>query len=125
MRKMKAQLPIPVRATSKLARLLKPGGVKLGRGQELFIKNLFYMGDAGGISCDVTPPETSPAIVCSLTQIEINSDHPLAEEIRDYQQARKRRLSRANRGADAAFIEPSEKSNPRKRKRAGRRNRRR
>jgi len=53
--KMKAQLPIPARATSELVRVLKPHDLKLKRGQELSIKNLFYMGDTGGISCDVTP----------------------------------------------------------------------
>jgi hypothetical protein len=56
MRKMEAQLPIPARPTSTLIRVMRQHGVKLARDQELPVKRLFYVGDEGGISCDVTPP---------------------------------------------------------------------
>lgn len=117
MRKMKTQLPIPVRATGGLARLMKPHSLKLKRGQELSIKALFYSGDGGGILCDVTQPGIESAVVCSLTQVEIGSDHPLAEEIRAYQQARKKGLARAGRRPTSTIIEPRKKKRRRRRRR--------
>jgi hypothetical protein len=125
MKKMEAHLPIPVRATSELVRTVNPHGLKLKRGEELSIKNLFYMGDVGGIACDVTPPGVGSGIVCSLTHVEINPDHPLSEEIRAYQQARKKRLNREGRTSASASIEPSKKGKPRKKKQRGNRKRRR
>lgn len=104
MKKMEAQLPIPVRATSELIRTMKPHGLKLKRGQELSIKRLFYMGDMGGITCDVTPPGANSAVLCSLTQVEIDPDHPLVEEIQAYQQARKKGITRSRRRSGSAFI---------------------
>ncbi len=80
MRKMETQLPIPVRATKEFVRIMKPHGLKIKRGQALFIKGLVYAGDEGGITCDVTPPEAHAAVVCSLTHVEIDPDHPLAKE---------------------------------------------
>ena len=120
MRKMEAQLPIPVRASKGLVRLMKPHGLKLKRDQELSIKGLFYAGDEGGITCDVTPPEAKSAVVCSLTHVEINPDHPLAEEVQAYQQARKEGIVREGRISSSAFI-PSEAIKPRKRRRRRRR----
>lgn len=125
MKKMEARLPIPVRATSELVRTVKPHDLKLKRGQELSIKSLFYLGDVGGIACDVTPPGAGSGIVCSLTHVEIDSDHPLSEEIRTYQRARKKGLDREGRTSASASIDPGKKGKPRKKKRRGRRKRRR
>jgi hypothetical protein len=121
MRKMEAQLPIPVRASKEFVRIMKPHGLKLKRDQELYIKGLFYAGDEGGITCDVTPPEAKSAVVCSLTHVEINPDHPLAEEVQAYQQARKEGIAREGRISGSAFIPPSKKVEPRKRRRRRRR----
>jgi hypothetical protein len=117
MKKMEAHLPIPVRATSELIRTTKPHGLKLKCGQELSIKSLFYMGDMGGITCDVTPPGAGSGIVCSLTHVEIDPDHPLVEEIRAYQRARKKGLDREGRASASASIEPSKKGKLHKKRR--------
>lgn len=70
MRKMEAKLPTSARPGNVLIRLMRQQGVKLARDRELFIKRVFYMGNEGGISCDVTPPgkEKTP-IICSITQV--------------------------------------------------------
>jgi len=125
MRKMEAQLPIPVQATSELVRTMKPHGLKLERGQGLSIKSLFYMGDMGGITCDVTPPGAESAVVCSLTQVKIDPDHPLAEEIRAYQRMRRQGIAQAGRRPGGVTIKPDEEEEPRKKKRRRRRKRRR
>jgi hypothetical protein len=121
MRKMEAQLPIPARATKEFVRVMKPHGLQVKRDQVLSIKGLFYAGDEGGITCDVTPPEAHTAVVCSLTHVRIAPNHPLAEEIRVYQMARKEGIAREGRISSSVFIPPSERAGPRKRKRRRRR----
>ena len=74
---------------------MKAQGVKITRDQELPIKSVLYLGDEGGISCDVTPPGMKDPIICSITHIRIKPSHPLAEEIRAYQMERKKRLAQA------------------------------
>ncbi|MCP4543139.1 MAG: hypothetical protein GY832_38995 [Chloroflexi bacterium] len=121
MRKMKAQVPIPARATKEFVRVMKPHRPKFKRDQELSIKSLFYAGDEGGITCDVTPPESNLAIVCSLTQLRIAPDHPLAKEIRAYQKARKEGIAQEGRVSGSVFRPPSTNVRPRKKKRRRRR----
>jgi hypothetical protein len=105
MRKMEAHLPIPARPTDVLIRLMKPHGASLTRDQPLSIKAVFYLGDEGGILCDVTVPG-QVAMVCSVTQVEISSDHPLAGEIRAYQEERTRKIAQTNREAGSIFMPP-------------------
>ena len=98
MRKMEAHLPIPARPTSALARLMREKGVQLAHDQELEIQGVFYISDAGGISCDVTSTQVAKeAIVVSLTQLRVHPKHPLVREIRAYQRKRTKRLARAKR----------------------------
>jgi len=96
--KMNASVPIPVRPTRQLVDTLRQKGVSLGHDPKLEFKKVFYMGDEGGIMCDVTPPgmETTP-IICSLTHLRVHPKHPLAGEIRAYQETRVGRLARAGR----------------------------
>ena len=98
MRKMEAHMPIPTRPTVGLVRTLRQQGINITRDQTTPIRSMFYMGDEGGIMCDVTPPgsERTP-VVCSLTHIEVDPGHPLAEEIRAYQRERARKLAQSER----------------------------
>ena len=113
-RKMEASLPIPARPTGALSRVMKAHGVNLARDRELTIKRVFYMGDEGGISCDVTPAGMKEPIICSITQIRIKSKAPLAKEIRTYQTDRKRKLAHVGRGGDPThfIVEPHKKRKP-------------
>ncbi|MCX6029943.1 MAG: hypothetical protein NT169_11695 [Chloroflexi bacterium] len=101
---MKAGLPIPVRATAELARATKQFPTKIAVGQELAIKDVFYMGDEGGIMCDVTPPgmETTP-MICSLTHLDLLPGHPLTDELRAYQAARTRKLAQQGSGKPMSY----------------------
>jgi hypothetical protein len=88
MNKIEAHLPIPANPTSALVRLLRPKGLKISADRVLFIKRVFYLGDDGGIMCDVTPTrDAKEAYVVSLTQLRIAPGHPLARDIRAYQQS--------------------------------------
>jgi hypothetical protein len=105
--KMEAHLPIRVRPTGAFVRLMRQHGTKIDRDRELSVRRVFYMGDEGGISCDVTPPEMEKTpIICSLTQLRVNSRHPLAKEIRDYQRARAGKLARTGRGPSSFSVNP-------------------
>ena len=109
--KMKAGLPIPVRATADLARATKQFPTKIAVGQELAIKSVFYMGDEGGIMCDVTPPDMMKTpIICSLTHLVVIPGHPLADELAAYQDARTRKLARQGSGRQMSVtIKPKKK----------------
>ncbi len=94
MEEMQARLPISVRPTPALMKLAKKQGLGIYRNDSLLIKRVFYMGDEGGIMCDITPAENSKvALVCSLTHLEVVGDDPLAGKMRSYQQERGRKLS--------------------------------
>ncbi len=92
--RMKANLPIPARPTAQLATLLKKEKILLGTDPHLEIKGVFYAGDEGGITCDVTPTGSKEAVVCSVTHLRIHPKHPLARVIRAYQETRTRKLAR-------------------------------
>jgi hypothetical protein len=100
MQKMEEQLPIPVRLDSAVARMLQGKGLITTRGQEFEIKRVFYLGDEGGIMCDVTPAKDArEAVVVSLTHLLVPAQHPLAQEIRAYQRERVRRIAQSGGSA--------------------------
>lgn len=108
-RKMELILPIPARPTGALVKLMKTKGVKLARDQEMPIKQVFYMGDEGGISCDVTPVGMTDPLICSITQIRVKPKHPLAKEIRAYQKERTRSLAQVGRVGGFAQKSPKKR----------------
>jgi hypothetical protein len=71
MEQMQAQLPIPALPSKGLVHMLRDKGLKIDRERVLFINQVFYLGDEGGIMCDVTPTrDAKEAIVASLTSLE-------------------------------------------------------
>jgi hypothetical protein len=95
-RKMETHLPIPARPTGAYIRAMRERGVKVAHDQELQVKRVFYLGDEGGIACDVTPSrDAKEAVVVSLTHLRVRRQHPLAQEIRAYQRERTRRLAQS------------------------------
>jgi hypothetical protein len=96
--KIKAQPPIPTNPTSATVRQLRAQGLKIASGRALFIQQVFYAGDEGGIMCDVTQTkDAKTAIVISLTHLRVTPGHPLSKDIRAYQQQRIRRLAQSDR----------------------------
>ncbi|MBU0490253.1 MAG: hypothetical protein KKA73_10825 [Chloroflexi bacterium] len=93
---MEAHLPIPARPASSFVRAMRAQGVTVARDQALQIRHVLYLGDEGGIACDVTPVgPADPAVVVSITHLKVKRSHPLGEEIRAYQMQRMRRLAQA------------------------------
>ena len=93
---MRDQLPIPAFPTKEVVRILRRGAVKASTDRALSIKRVFYVGDEGGIVCDVTPSRAAEAYIVSLTQLRIAPQHPLFPAILAYQRERVRRLAAAN-----------------------------
>ncbi|RPI32714.1 MAG: hypothetical protein EHM70_08235 [Chloroflexota bacterium] len=91
--KINTAIPIQARPTKELIYALRKQGIQLDRYHEVQIKKAFYMGDEGGIMCDITPAgkEKTP-VLCSITQLMISRSHPLFSEIQVYQEDRKRKL---------------------------------
>lgn len=107
---MEAHLPIPARPISAFVRMMRQHDVKLDRNRELEIVRVFYMGDEGGISCDVTPPDLEKQpIICSLTHLRISARHPLGDDIRAYQRERASKLTRAGREPTIFSVEPKKR----------------
>jgi len=106
MHRMEAHLPIPARPTRALVRLMRDKGIKLGRDQELRIQDVFYFGDEGGISCNVTPSrDAKEVLIASLTHLRIDPQHPLAREIRAYQRERTRGIAQAGSSAGIRHLD--------------------
>jgi hypothetical protein len=94
MNAMQAALPIPATPTKDLVRSLREEGAKVSTNRVLFVQRLFYLGDDGGIMCDVTPTQDpKAAFVVSLTHLRLLPDHPLYHDVRAYQRERVRRIA--------------------------------
>jgi hypothetical protein len=94
MEKMKARLPIPVFPKKPLVHTLRDKGSKITSQQMLSIKAVIYLGDEGGIGCDLGMiGNEKEVLMCSLTHLSLNPRHPLAKEIRAYQRERKMKLA--------------------------------
>jgi hypothetical protein len=100
---MKEYLPIPALATAGLVQSMKRTLPELKRNRQLAIKSVLYMGDEGGIMCDITPDGAKSAVICSLTHVEISADHPLAAKIQAYQQTRTQKLAALGAGKPQRF----------------------
>jgi len=94
-KKMEEHLPLIVRPTSALVKMLRRQGIYVDRYKPLEIHSVLYMGNEAGIACDITPKgrETTP-VICSLTQLEVRGNDALAEEMKAYQQKRIKNLAR-------------------------------
>ena len=113
-RKMEAHLPIPARPTGTYIRAMREQGIKVARDQELQIQDVFYLGDEGGISCNVTPSkDAEEVVIVSLTHLRVRRQHPLAQEIRAYQRERTRRIAQSGGPREPSHF----KVRPRKRRR--------
>jgi len=84
---MKQCLPIPVRPTKQLYRLLRKKGTSIEMDSYVNIIGVFDSGDMGGIICALDGNKKDQLVV-SLTQLLIKPDHPLIDKITAYQKNR-------------------------------------
>lgn len=66
--RMQAYLPIPAPGTAQLVRALRERGLRLSAERTVLIRRVPYLGDEGGISCDIGPAgDAKTALIVSLT----------------------------------------------------------
>ena len=91
--KIKTELPLAARPNSETRNLMSKQGIVHTR--EVKIEDVTYLGDEGGISCQLRPFEKSgPLFVVSLTHLVVDPSHPLSADIMAYQIERMQKLKR-------------------------------
>ena len=95
--KLKANLPIPAKATDALIHNLRNNSINISPKTSIEIADVMYMGDEGGICCalKVTDQE-EVAVVVSLTHLRLLNVNPLSSDVRAYQTLRTKKLARKN-----------------------------
>jgi hypothetical protein len=110
---MESSLPINVRITERGFQGLKEQGVNVSDPDQVYeIDKLFYSSDMGGILCTLIAKEGDAskedknvgAFVMSLTHLRLDSSHPLAARIKEYQKKRNTRLAISNSGKSLKSI---------------------
>ncbi|MGK5090568.1 hypothetical protein WDW89_00980 [Deltaproteobacteria bacterium TL4] len=93
--KMNKQLPIPAYPTEILIRNMNKKNIKFSKQDNLKIDSVLYLGNEGGIGCAISGPQKlNTVLVISITHLLIKSDHPLANEIKNYQRERIEQLAK-------------------------------
>ena len=94
--KIKENLPVSANPAKSFIHLMRNQGVKLKAKSEVLIKKVMYLGDEGGIACEVVLPgkQDNNVLITSLTHLRVKTNHPLAKDIRTYQINRTNKLAR-------------------------------
>jgi hypothetical protein len=100
---LKEVVPISAHITPQLARELskkEPAGTVIPT--ECILKEIFYLGDYGGISCglEFAGPEDNTKHVVSITHLRFNRNTPFFREIDAYQRHRVKKLKKQQGMAD-------------------------
>ncbi|MBW4616480.1 MAG: hypothetical protein KME21_25065 [Desmonostoc vinosum HA7617-LM4] len=106
--KLKESLPIKARAGKPFLKTLKQRGEDADPNREFEIDFVGYSGDEGGIMCGLVSeahnPENKERYVISITHLKIDSNHPLASEVQEYQRQRTRKLMLQDQAGFAAEL---------------------
>lgn len=92
--RLEETLPFRVRAGFQLRNTMKEKGIQVDEETWFSVDLVGYSGDEGGIMCGLVA-ENENKIVSSITHMKIDPEHPLAAEVRDYQQWRIEMLKRS------------------------------
>jgi hypothetical protein len=95
--RLEETLPFRVRAGFQLRNMMKENGIEVDEEKWFVVDSILYTGDMGGISCNLITEGEKP-FICSITHMKIDPEHPLAAEVKDYQQQRIESLKRSERG---------------------------
>ena len=76
-KKMEAHLPIPVQPTKRFTREMRKNGIKIQSTQKIQIESVLYLGDDGGIGCEVGILQKGNVVITSLTHVRVKSSPKL------------------------------------------------
>lgn len=95
---MEESLPIKAMPTKALQAVLAKKGIVVLKGSILDITKIHYLGDEGGICCEISLPfDENGSLVTSMTHLSIKQDTSLGKKILRYQKERIKKLSRQAR----------------------------
>lgn len=97
---MEKALPITTMIPPALSKLLREQSPELIVPRTAVIKDIEYLGDAGGIMCVMgvdARDDDEHLLVISLTNLKIDGRHPLSRRIAAYQKRRTKRIAEGRR----------------------------
>ena len=94
---LEATLPFRVKAGFKLRKTMGDKGLQVDEQTWFPVDFAKYSGDEGGIMCGLMT-EDDQQFVVSLTHVKIDPEHPLAAEVKEYQQQHIEKLKRSEQG---------------------------
>lgn len=90
-------LPIDATPAKQLIRQLKEQNKKIKLSKKLKILKVIYMGDEGGICCEIDINSANgEVLIVSLTHLILKKSHPMYKRVRTYQLARIKQLAEQN-----------------------------
>jgi hypothetical protein len=114
--KLKQSTPFMVRPGKQLLKTMREKGEVVSPEQEFEVAWVEYSGDEGGIMCALGKHETAKQVyVSSLTHLEFDPTHPLAEAVKSYQNQRLQGLNLQNRKSVMAELMRMERTTKQKR----------
>ncbi|MEM9483613.1 MAG: hypothetical protein AAGA83_07960 [Cyanobacteria bacterium P01_F01_bin.116] len=116
--RLDASVPFKVRPGKQMLKNMQAQG-KSVKDQNYTVEKVLYGGDEGGITCVLKGKATDKEIVASsITHLIIDPEHPLADEVKAYQQKRTRRLFLQDQRGFAAMMGEAKTAKKKKKKRS-------
>ena len=105
MDRLETALPLPARATPAMLATLHKRSSDISRSPRCVVKGLHYLGDEGGIMCEVSFLESDDkrVVITSITHLDFDPRLHLTREIAAYQKHRTKRLRRQH-ALEAAMV---------------------
>lgn len=120
-KKLESAVPFKVQPGKEFLKLLRKNGKHVSPNDALEVALVSYSGDMGGIMCTLVPGEgDKEGFVTSLTHLQLDPTHPLAEEVKAYQQRRVHALKLQNSRSFMAEMSRLSASSEQKKKRSDR-----
>jgi hypothetical protein len=88
-------LPFQVRPGKEFLKMMRDRGESVSDKTDINVSKVMYTGDMGGINCALDSFDGGPLkqqFIVSITHLVIDPQHPLAQEVKTYQQQRVRGL---------------------------------
>lgn len=91
---MQNAVPFAVDLSTQLIAMLKSNSINFNPTSPHSVVEVFYAGDAGGITCRITSSNADNALVVSLTHLFVRKPLPFADAVAAYQKHRIKKLKK-------------------------------
>jgi hypothetical protein len=117
--RLEKTLPFQVRLGKELLKMMRDRGESVSADAVFNVNLVKYSGDIGGINCGLEPRSgmnTKEQFVVSITHLIVDPQHPLALEVKAYQQKRIRGLKLQDQAGFVAEL-LGQRTSPKRKKR--------